>query len=328
MKMSVKWKLIFFVCLLFLAGTSTVGFCAVEITKTEVIGAARQKLLSDLALGKALLDERYPGEWEVREGRLYKGNSVMNDNHAIVDEIGSLTGDTVTIFLGNTRIATNVMKPDGTRAVGTTVAPAVEEAVLKEGKTYVGEAEVVGTINQTAYEPIRNRDGEVIGIWYVGVPNTPYEAVVTSMQKKLLLFLAAEILVTVALIWYLTSRSIRPLLEVKRVTQCIAEGDLRMDGQTIHSRDEFGQLSHSVQLMAEQLREVILEMNKTSQVMAASSRELLGNMGASVETAKQISDSLQRVASGAEEQVGQIEKVTSAVHETAANASLINPLTK
>ncbi|MDH4616338.1 methyl-accepting chemotaxis protein [Brevibacillus sp. AY1] len=323
MKMSVKWKLIFFVCLLFFVGTSIVGFYAVMMTKTEVIQAARQKLLSDLAMGKALLNERYAGDWEIREGKLYKGNNVMNDNYAIVEEIGALTGDTVTIFLGNTRIATNVKKEDGSRAVGTTVAPAVEEAVLKEGITYLGEAEVVGTINQTAYEPIQNQAGEVIGIWYVGVPNTPYEALVTSMQNKLFFFMGIELLITIALIWFMASRSIRPLLDVKLATQRIAEGNLSITKQKIRSKDEIGQLGHSVHLMTQQLREIILKMSKTSEVMAASSLELSRNMEVSVRTTEQIAHSSQRVAAGAEEQVNHIEEAAVAVRQTAAGVKTI-----
>lgn len=323
MKMSVKWKLILSVCLVFLLGTSIVGMYAVTTTREEVIDAARQKLISDLAMGKALLNERYAGEWEVREGQLYKGEHSMNDNFSIVDDIGALTGDTVTIFLGNTRIATNVMKEDGTRAVGTTVAPTVEQAVLKEGRTYSGEAEVVGIVNQTAYEPIKNRAGEVIGIWYVGVPNTPYEQLVKEMQSKLLLFLGIELLITGLGIWYVTAWKIRPLLEVTAATDRISKGELDIKELSIRSTDEIGQLSHSVNAMIKQLGEVIFKISKASQVMAASSGELSANMEQSVRTTKQIAHSTQRVAAGAEEQVNHIDEVTVAVHQTASGVKRI-----
>lgn len=323
MKTSVKWKLILFVCLLFLFGTSIVGIYAVMTTKEEVITAARQKLVADMAMGKALLNERYTGEWEVRGDQLYKGEQVMNENFSIVDEVGTLTGDTVTIFLGNTRIATNVLKNDGTRAVGTTVAPIVEQAVLKEGRTYVGEAEVVGIVNQTAYEPIKNSAGEVIGIWYVGVPNTPYERLVESMQNKLILFLAIELLASSLVIWYVTSRKVQPLLEVTVATDRIARGELEIAELKIRSTDEIGQLSHSVNAMIKQLREVIFKMSKASQVMAASSAELSANMEQSVRTTEQIAHSSQRVAAGAEEQVNHIDEVTVAIHQTASGVKRI-----
>ncbi|UTW68805.1 cache domain-containing protein [Anaerobacillus sp. HL2] len=51
----------------------------------------------------------------------------MSGNFNIVDEIADMTNGTVTIFLGDTRVATNVILEDGQRAVGTQVSqiPAV-----------------------------------------------------------------------------------------------------------------------------------------------------------------------------------------------------------
>lgn len=59
---------------------------------------------------------------------------------------------------------------------------------MKEGRTYVGEADVVGTVNQTAYEPIKNAAGEVIGIWYVGVPNSTYDLLAAGFRNNIVLF--------------------------------------------------------------------------------------------------------------------------------------------
>jgi methyl-accepting chemotaxis protein len=66
------------------------------------------------------------------------------------------------------RISTNVQKPDGARAIGTKLAPgAVYDRVLKEGRTYRGETEILGQPYITIYEPILS-DGAVIGILYAG----------------------------------------------------------------------------------------------------------------------------------------------------------------
>src|SRR3954467_12433320 len=64
-----------------------------------------------------LLQEGSP--LEVRGGKLYAGKVLLNGNSDIVDRITSLVGGTVTIFQGDTRVATNVRLPDGSRAVGT-----------------------------------------------------------------------------------------------------------------------------------------------------------------------------------------------------------------
>ena len=77
----------------------------------------------------------------------------------MVDQLAEYTGDTITIFQGNTRVATNVML-NGKRAVGTEVSPEVKTAVLDKGEHYYGTANVAGKDYQTAYMPIKNDTGK------------------------------------------------------------------------------------------------------------------------------------------------------------------------
>ena len=81
------------------------------------------------------------------DGKLYKGDVLMEENYEVVDRIGKLTGDTVTIFKGDTRISTNVMK-DNQRQVGTQVSEQLAVAVLKRGETYIGRANVVENLER------------------------------------------------------------------------------------------------------------------------------------------------------------------------------------
>ncbi|MEW6182068.1 MAG: methyl-accepting chemotaxis protein [Bacillota bacterium] len=138
--------------------------------------AAVQKVTGDLETGGMIVDKMYPGTWRREGDKLYKGNTLMNGNYAPVDLVAKLTGDTATIFCWDTRVATTVKKiEDGSRAVGTQVSKPVFDAVLKEGKNYYGEADVVGHMYQTAYKPIKDASGKVIGIWYVGAPKSVFD---------------------------------------------------------------------------------------------------------------------------------------------------------
>ncbi len=109
---------------------------------------------------------------------LYGGN-LLNRRYEIVDAIkkevfpqeayrGKDIG-TVTIFQGDLRISTNVTMDDGSRAVGTRLSVSVCEAVLDHGGTWAAPAFVVNDWYITAYEPIREPDGRVIGVLYVGL---------------------------------------------------------------------------------------------------------------------------------------------------------------
>ena len=96
----------------------------------------------------------------------------LQKNFELVDQLQSLFGGTVTIFQkidsGLLRISTNVLKSDGSRAVGTYIpnhSPVVKS--INSGKTYIGRAFVVNDWYITAYEPIYHED-EIIGALYVG----------------------------------------------------------------------------------------------------------------------------------------------------------------
>jgi PAS domain S-box-containing protein len=103
------------------------------------------------------------------------GQVPITKNHRIVDEVQDLIGGTCTIFQrieGDRllRIATNVVSRDGRTGTGTFLPPEspVTEAILA-GYSYRGRAFVVDDWYITAYEPIRDRGGSVIGALYVGV---------------------------------------------------------------------------------------------------------------------------------------------------------------
>jgi methyl-accepting chemotaxis protein len=113
----------------------------------------------------------------------------------IVDDVVKLVGGTATIFQKMNkqgdmlRVATTVVGKDGTRAIATYIpavnpdgaANPVVSAVLS-GKAYHGRAFVVDSWYTTAYEPITDAAGEVIGMIYMGVKQEN----VPSLRKALL----------------------------------------------------------------------------------------------------------------------------------------------
>jgi len=67
------------------------------------------------------------------------------------------------------RIATNVIKDDGSRAVGTPLDPkGPAMAAIQKNEPFYGVAEILGKKYQTGYEPVGNAANEIVGIYYVG----------------------------------------------------------------------------------------------------------------------------------------------------------------
>src|SRR6266513_5378399 len=103
---------------------------------------------------------------------IYFGSTKMDNNFDLVDEVVKEAQGTATIFVKNgeeyVRVATNVKKDDGSRAVGTILDPKGKAiASIAKGESYFGEADILGKPYVTGYEPIRDASN-VIGVYYVG----------------------------------------------------------------------------------------------------------------------------------------------------------------
>ena len=98
---------------------------------------------------------------------------VVNGNFEIVDKVQSMVGGAATVFqvYNNSyaaRISTNVLDTDGNRAVGTHLTDNVYEVAVLKNETYYGRRDLFGKKYVTAYEPIRDPHGKVIGVLFVG----------------------------------------------------------------------------------------------------------------------------------------------------------------
>jgi methyl-accepting chemotaxis protein len=101
------------------------------------------------------------------------GGKGQAGDFTIVDYVTRMNKGTATIFSKDgdryVRIATNVMKDDGTRAVGTELnntTPAYAE--IRGQRPFYGVVDILGNPYFTAYEPLLGKSGETIGIAYVG----------------------------------------------------------------------------------------------------------------------------------------------------------------
>lgn len=101
----------------------------------------------------------------------------QSTNAALVDKVQDLVGGTCTVFQRMNeqgdmlRVSTNVLKLDGQRAIGTYIpnSSVVVKTVLS-GKRFVGKAFVVNKWYITAYDPLYDNNGNIIGVLYFGIP--------------------------------------------------------------------------------------------------------------------------------------------------------------
>jgi two-component system NtrC family sensor kinase len=202
------------------------------------------------------------------KGVIY-GGVLLNRDYAMVDQINQLVfgGEqaaghnvgTVSIFMGDVRVSTNVMSAPNQRAVGTRVSSDVAKAVLNEARHYYGRAYVVADWHLTAYQPIRDHAGRIVGILYVGIPEKPFLAVRTGMMLSFLLVAAAGVVVVIGLTYFITRTMIHPLEEMAKASNRIAAGDFDAS-VNVSSRDEIGVLAGSFNDMLASIKQMKAEL--------------------------------------------------------------------
>ena len=237
--------------------------------RVRAVDAAIVKANTDLATGMEIINLTNPGPWHVQDGTLYKGQVQISHRTELVDHLADLTDDTVTLFLGDTRVATTVRSANGERAIGTKVSDIVAQIVLKNGQIYLGEANVVGELYQTAYEPIRDINGDIIGIFYVGISRTYAQAfIVYSSIRLALLGLGLTLIVGLVTWFFIQKVVIRPLHEITLGTRDVATGHAT-EKVNVTGPKEIGDLADAFNQMVERLEGIADEMSKVTMTKVA-----------------------------------------------------------
>ncbi|MBB4097276.1 methyl-accepting chemotaxis protein [Sphingomonas kyeonggiensis] len=243
--LATKTTIITISSLLLLALATYVLSDRVLTADAERMAAERQE--TNMRVAWKVLRDQGDG-FRAEGGDLYVGAHKLNGWTQPVDEIKTLVGGTATIFAGDTRITTNVLKPDGSRAVGTPLAAGpAKDAVLGDGKPYRGSADILGKPFFTAYDPIKDASGKVIGVLYVGIPRSDVLAGIQSVRSSMAIA-ATLITLLVTVIGFLICRAMfRPLSQMTEAMQHLAAGDAAITVPEHRSADEIGQMARALE---------------------------------------------------------------------------------
>jgi len=219
---------------------------------------------------------------------LIEGGMLLNGNLGFVDTInaivyrdGSLplgSKGTATLFLGDTRIATNVRLFADERALGTRVSRMVREYVLENGGTWLDTAFVVNDYYVSGYEPVYDSLGKRVGMLYVGFLEAPFRSAKETALLIIVTIFAAISLIgcTVSLRW--AQRIMRPVALMNRTIVCIEEGDVAARVGETGSIDELGRFAaefdHLLDVLAQKRNELQRWADELDAKVVERTREL------------------------------------------------------
>jgi two-component system, NtrC family, sensor kinase len=216
-------------------------------------------------------------------GALYAG-LLLNRNHGLVDKIRSIVFEnktyqgqplgTVTIFQWDCRIATNVILANGNRAIGTRVSEEVYDTVLENGLNWYDRAFVVKDWYLSAYDPIHDVDGKVVGILYVGVLAKQYDDLKWDLWKLYGAISGGVGIFVLAIGLIFARRLTGSISRLAVAAGKIGSGNLDLNVTEPKTDDEVKDLTQAFNLMTASLKERDEKLRATNEALEQSNKSL------------------------------------------------------
>lgn len=289
--MKIRTKLMAICTALVLVTAISIGVYSMRSAENNINTVVQTKAKSNLETSWGLVNHLYQGDWRVEGDKLYKGKVLMNGNDKLVDYMGSLTGGLNTVFLGDTRIATTVKTTEGKRAVGTKASTAVIDKVLKQGDQYFGQAVVVGQKIQAAYLPIKDADGKIIGMWFVGEP----KGFIDDLKQNAMIGIILVALVVIAIgltASFVFSKKLVDRIVMMMIAMKEAEAGNLCTTVTDNSKDEIGILAQSYTKMVAKIRLLIGQVSESAGLVEKTGQKLIDVAFATTSSAKQVAQAM------------------------------------
>ncbi len=216
-------------------------------------------------------------------GTIY-GGVLVNRNHSLVDQMRSVVFEerlyegkplgTVTIFQWDVRVATNVILPNGNRAVGTRVSADVYDRVLENDASWYDRAFVVDEWYISAYDPIHDVEGKTIGILYVGLLARKYDDLRKALWKLYIALSVAATLLVLAAGALFARRLSNSVTRLAQAASRIARGDYSISVPEPTSKDEVRDLTISFNAMVASLKDREEKLRQANCALEAANQDL------------------------------------------------------
>ncbi|NQZ92776.1 MAG: cache domain-containing protein [Moritella sp.] len=209
------------------------------------------------------------------------GGILLNNSTQVVDRIrdlvysaGTLPADsigTVTLFMDDIRVSTNVPLDSeqlNGRAIGTRVSQEVKQQVLIAGENWIGRAFVYDDWYISAYEPLRNYNGNVIGMLYTGYLEWPLIATFLTNIVEFSIGIIAVLLLSGGLVYRGARDLFRPIEKIHDVVRVVPLGLNRRIGDLGLCKD------HELAIFGQQFDSMLDQLQQRNDLIKQASLEL------------------------------------------------------
>ncbi|KQL52805.1 hypothetical protein AN964_04240 [Heyndrickxia shackletonii] len=154
------------------------------------------------------------------------------------------------------------------------------------------------------------------------VEKSEFLASAKHITNILLLLGAIVAILAIIVSFFMSSRITRDIKKLSALSLSMSKGDLTQQVD-IKSNDEIGETGSNFNLMANNLKEMITKVSDGSQQLSATSEELAASSEENLKASTQISESIQSVASGTDEQNAEMNDAVNIMREVLENVEVV-----
>lgn len=210
-----------------------------------------------------LLNAAYPGDYHL-EGDvaylLYKGDTDITREYSLLDQFKEDTGLDITLFYQDTRILTTLYNTQGERIVGSGAPDVVIRDVLNTGEDHFYTHTLInGKSYFSYYSPVRNQDGSVVGMLFIGKSSASVSQSIQRYVYPLTWLIIGFVALVATCIYFYTRGFVAVLLNIHGFLSEVAAGNLNatLDHSVVKRNDELGDIGRCALSMQRSLRIMI-----------------------------------------------------------------------
>lgn len=271
-------------------------------------------------------DTMYEGDWRMINGELYKGANYVGHTQNFLNRILEERSLNVTLFYGDVRVLTTLKDENGDYIVGTTADEKVSGQVLAGNGYFDENLKVNGVPSYVAYEPLRNMDGSVAGMVFVGYPRAVAQKAINRAVMQLVIGTVVILAVILVIVIILVRLIVRAMTKLADAVTKLRNGDLNVELKvdSLNSQNEIGALADHVNSLVGRLREIVSEIQKDTATLNEASVQLTGSVNTTMSAIDQVTNAIEEVAEGSTTQAQDTAGAMANIEELNATLDIIS----
>lgn len=250
-------------------------------------------------------------------GIMKKGDVIISNNYSVIDDLKDKTGLEITIFYGDTRVASTLTDSNGNRITGT-ASEEVVNTVLKNGEIFYNDnLTIAGKQYTSMYIPLKQQGSEeIIGMIFTASSRDSVIQSIGKIASEIIIATIISILIVVILDVLLTNNMSRAMLHTSKEIDKVAQGILKYEhnDRAIKREDEIGDMAKATKEVVEHLTSIIGSIVTTSNQLEDFAAKYVDSFRAIDENISNMEAASEEIAKGATSQAAETQSANDEVN--------------